>query len=487
MAATASVALATLVASPASAVIEDGTEFYVPKPNHDAVRQIAELTSQGNKTVANKLRTVINTATGVWVEGGSAKEAEQQVRQVTRQAAGKDQVPLLVLYNIPFRDCAQYSAGGATSVEEYKAWIDAVAAGIGDREVAIALEPDGLGIIPWYTTVNGNMEWCQPAEADPDTAAADRFEMLNYAVDVLGALGNTSVYLDATHSGWLGVGDIADRLLKAGIEDADGFFLNASNYQWTENLVQYGTWISQCLAYVTEVNPGGFGECGNQYWSGGPANGWQGVALDASKIWSDTAADPTANTAGINSRYDLILGDVEPPRISSSTPAATARVRGPRPARLRRGRTRRPGATRRTAVSASGRRRTPATSSSTPTCGSRSPASRTASAAAVSAAATTSSTRSGVRSTRTRASGSPSRLSSWFAWRTSRCRSRPGTAASRRDLVSSSEAGWGDAPAGLRVCAGTDVVPSLSQVDVIRRARRVGPTCERDTSGRCTG
>ena len=64
----------------------------------------------------------------------------------------------------------------------------------------------------------------------------------------------------------------ARRLLQAGVERADGFFLNASNYHFTPNLVAYGTWISSCVALVTEVQPGAFGECGNQYWNGGPAN-----------------------------------------------------------------------------------------------------------------------------------------------------------------------------------------------------------------------
>ena len=61
-------------------------------------------------------------------------------------------MPVLVAYNLPFRDCAQYSAGGATSTAEYEAWIDGLAAGIGDRPATVILEPDGLGIIPWYTT-----------------------------------------------------------------------------------------------------------------------------------------------------------------------------------------------------------------------------------------------------------------------------------------------------------------------------------------------
>jgi endoglucanase len=303
---------APALASVTTRSIDTGTQFYVPKPNHDAVKQIAELTSQGRKTDAALIRSIINTPTAVWVESGSPKEAEQQVRQITHQAAGKKTVPIFVIYNIPFRDCAQYSAGGATSAAEYKAWIDGVVRGIGDRPAILAVEPDGLGIIPWYTNIDGQLEWCRPAEANPATAAAERFELLNYAVDQLTALPNTSVYLDGTHNGWLNVGDITDRLLKAGVADADGFFLNASNYQWTQNLEQYGTWISSCIAYVTEVSPGGFGNCGNQYWSGGPANNWTGVALNPAKLWSDAAADPTANTAGINSRYDLILGSVEP-------------------------------------------------------------------------------------------------------------------------------------------------------------------------------
>lgn len=304
---------ATLGAQPGNGPARDAAQrFYVPNPNHGAIRQIAELTSQGHKDDAALIRTMIETPRAVWIVSRSPKDALQQVRQVTQQAAGKKTVPVLVAYNIPFRDCAQYSAGGATSVAEYKAWIDGVAAGIGSRQAIVILEPDGLGIIPWYTTINGELEWCRPAEADPATAAAERFEMLNYAVDALTALPNTAVYLDGTHSGWLGVGDASDRLIKAGVLRADGFFLNASNYQWTENLIHYGSWISSCIAYVTEVNPRDFGSCGNQYWSGGPANDWTGVALDSSLVWSDDAASPFANTAGINSRYELILGGVEP-------------------------------------------------------------------------------------------------------------------------------------------------------------------------------
>ena len=249
----------------------------------------------------------------------------QDVRLTVTRAAAKRTVPVLVAYNIPFRDCAQFSAGGATTQAEYEAWIDGFAAGIGDREAIVILEPDGLGIIPWYDpygSADGSdaLEWCQPAEADPATAAAERFAMLNHAVDALAALPNVTTYLDGTHSAWLGVGDIAHRLVQAGVADADGFYLNVSNYQFTANNVQYGRWISSCLAYATEVVAGDFFGCPNQYWNGGPLPAkiaellgeWTGVALSRFGEWSDDTDDPALNTSGINLRYSTMLGGVEP-------------------------------------------------------------------------------------------------------------------------------------------------------------------------------
>lgn len=246
-----------------------------------------------------------------WFTGGSAREVRQDVKHAVVHAHADRAIPVLVAYNLPFRDCAQYSAGGATSLAEYTAWIDGFARGIGNKQAVVVLEPDGLGIIPWYTTYEGTQEWCQPDEADPETAAAERFAMLNHAVDTLGALPGTKVYLDAGNSKWLNVGDNADRLLKAGVERADGFFLNASNYQYTENSVAYGRWISSCVALVTQAG-GALADCGNQYWNGGPANGWSGVEMSPYGRWTAGAADPALDTAGVDSRYAEQLGDVRP-------------------------------------------------------------------------------------------------------------------------------------------------------------------------------
>jgi endoglucanase len=322
----AALVIEALMATPASADRPAaGDDLYVPPPQKGAKQQIAELTSQGDKKAAAQIRAMAETPQAVWFEAGTPKSVRQDVRLTVARAAAKRSVPVLVTYNIPFRDCAQFSAGGATTRAEYEAWIDGFAASIGDHPAIVILEPDGLGIIPWYDPYGSAdgpnaLEWCQPAEADPATAASDRFAMLNHAVDALAVLPNVTTYLDGTHSAWLGSGDIADRLVRAGVGVADGFFLNVSNYQFTENNVQYGRWISQCIAYATEVVAGDFFGCPNQYWNGGPhpakiadlLGEWTGVALDRFGVWSDDSDDPALNTSGITLRYANMLGDVEP-------------------------------------------------------------------------------------------------------------------------------------------------------------------------------
>lgn len=301
------------------------TEFAVATANHGAIRQIADLRSSGAKADAELIESMIETPHAEWFTAGTPKSTRQDVHRTVTRAEARGQVPVLVAYNIPFRDCAQFSAGGATSVDEYLAWIDGFAAGIGDAKAVVILEPDGLGIIPHYDpygSADGSsaLEWCQPAEADPETAAADRFFMLNAAVDRLLQQPRVSVYLDGTHSAWLGVGDAAHRLAQAGIARAQGFYLNVSNYQFSANSAQYGTWVSQCLAYATSVAPDDFFGCPNQYWNGGPLPSkiaqlrgeWNGVALSSYGEWSDATDVHELNTSGINLRYANMLGGIAP-------------------------------------------------------------------------------------------------------------------------------------------------------------------------------
>jgi len=284
LAAASVVALSLAVAAPAAA--HDGrghhapppaTRLFTPPPDDGAVQQIKQLVKTRQWADAAALTKMAATPQAVWFTSGTPKEVKKAVQKTMLQARITHSIPVLVAYNLPFRDCAQYSAGGAADTASYLAWIDAFAAGVGDGQAIVLLEPDGLGIIPWYTSNQGAQEWCQPAELNPATAASDRFTQVNGAVDRLTALPNTSVYLDGTHSGWLGVGDISDRLHKAGVEKADGFFLNVSNYETSERQVKFASWISQCLWYGTNTAEGGwrvghFDYCASQYYPADPAD-----------------------------------------------------------------------------------------------------------------------------------------------------------------------------------------------------------------------
>jgi endoglucanase len=298
-------------------ILEPSTRFFVPPPNPGAVKQVVDLVKGRKLLDAAKITAMAATPRAVWFTDGGPADVKAAVRKTVKAAAQLRTVPVLVAYNLPFRDCAQYSAGGAVDATAYKAWIDGFADGIGKEKVVIILEPDGLGIIPF------NGEWCQPKVTDaegnsvpaPGADPATRYALLNYAVDKL-APRNALVYLDGTHSSWLGAGDIASRLVNGGVARATGFFLNSANYQFSPNLVQYGTWISNCLAYATSVAPGDFGSCPNQWWNGGPLpskiaqiNGeWNGTALDANGQWSDASDTVALNTSGINQRYANMLG-----------------------------------------------------------------------------------------------------------------------------------------------------------------------------------
>lgn len=300
---------------PSNRTLAPSTRFYVPPPSPGAVKQGLQLLLRGDFTDAKLLMKMVTTPQAVWLNGGTPQDVQKQVRRAMLGAALEQAVPVFVAYDLPFRDCGQYSAGGALDTASYLAWIDGVAKGIGNGKAVVLLEPDGLGIIPYNTDINGNQEWCKPdltgTGLTPTTANQARYDQINGAVNRLEQQPNVSVYLDGVHSAWLGVGDIAQRLVKAGVQRAQGFFENVSNYQFTANSVQYGTWISDCIAYATTVSPGNFAGCPNQYWNGGPPN-WVGTALTPYGVWSDSATELNLNTSFENARWASMMGTVVP-------------------------------------------------------------------------------------------------------------------------------------------------------------------------------
>jgi endoglucanase len=268
------------------------------------------------------------TPQAVWFDGTTRAGAQQtpgqvarQVRQTMAAASFQRAVPTLVIYNIPGRDCSQYSAGGAPTDTAYQAWVTGFAQGLGNGKAVIIVEPDSLANDP-----SSCGSGAYAGETAPPTDAS-RFADIAFDVKALENDPNASVYLDAGHSAWQDVGKVAWRLVQSDVQQAQGFFLNVSNYQYTTNNVYYGDWVSDCIAYITMVSPSSGaseaaadGACPNQYWNGGPAGteiatlegAYTGVAMSPFGTWSETTTTADLNTSGIDARYASMLGSTQP-------------------------------------------------------------------------------------------------------------------------------------------------------------------------------
>lgn len=243
-----------------------GSRIFVPPPSSGAPQQVLQLIKSHDLKDAALIATMEALPRAVWFTNGTPAQVQQQVRQTMVQAGIERAVPVLVAYDIPGRDCAQFSAGGALNLADYEAWISSFAAGIGKGRAVVILEPDALGLLPSN---------CGGPSANYPFTDADRYAEIQFAVSALEAQPGVSVYLDGTHSAWLAVGDITHRLLTAGVQDAQGFFVNLSNYQPTPNLVDYGTWISDCIAIVTDPSNPLFNNpsaCASQYFPANPSD-----------------------------------------------------------------------------------------------------------------------------------------------------------------------------------------------------------------------
>ena len=71
-----------------------------------------------------------------------------------------------------------------------------------------------------------------------------------------------SVYIDAGHARWKSTGETAERLLAAGIADAEGFAVNVSNRQTTAASIAWGRELSDLVGhrpFVVDVSRNGIG------------------------------------------------------------------------------------------------------------------------------------------------------------------------------------------------------------------------------------
>ncbi|MGW5640647.1 glycoside hydrolase family 6 protein [Streptomyces sp. NPDC003832] len=212
------------------------TRFYVD-PEAGAAQQAAADLKAGKVDDALRMAQLATWPQAIWLDYGTPAEIEEVVRKKMRAARATGTVPVFVLYNVTGRDCSFYSSGGADSPEEYRAWVQGVADGIGAARAVVIVEPDGLALLP---------KDCPEGDAD-GTRTDERYANIRTAVDIVVSKPKTSVYLDGGSSNWQPVGELAGRLIKADLAKTQGFALNVSNYQPTDQLNRYATWVSKCV------------------------------------------------------------------------------------------------------------------------------------------------------------------------------------------------------------------------------------------------
>lgn len=244
---------AATVVLPGSATAEP-SEFYVD-PATNAARWVAANPGDGRApAIRDRIATVPQAR---WFTTTNTSTVRSQVSAFVGAAAGAGRIPILVVYNIPNRDCGGASGGGAPSHDAYRAWVDQVAAGLEGRPAYLVLEPD---VLPLMTN-------CQSADQQAQTRAS-----MAYAGKRLKAgSSQAKVFFDIGHSNWLSPAEAAARLRAADISNsADGISTNVSNYRTTAAEITFAKAVLSSigdgrLRAVVDTSRNGNGPSGSEW------------------------------------------------------------------------------------------------------------------------------------------------------------------------------------------------------------------------------
>jgi endoglucanase len=207
-----------------------GEQLWLNPEGHGPVA-VRQAEAEGRTDEAEALTPLAEQPTATWF--ATNDNPYPAVEEVSLAAAEAGELPVLVAYNVPGRDCGSYSGGGAPDADAYLAWVGSFAAALGDRPAVVVLEPDAVP---------------QAVAGCPGLDPAARFEVLAAAVDILDRQPGARVYLDAGNASWIDdLPVLADALRRSGIDSADGFSLNVANYETTEASTEYGTELSRVL------------------------------------------------------------------------------------------------------------------------------------------------------------------------------------------------------------------------------------------------
>ncbi|MER7284096.1 glycoside hydrolase family 6 protein, partial [Dactylosporangium sp. NPDC000244] len=191
-----------------------------------------------------------------WMANFNVSTVQSEVSSFVSAANAVNQVPVLTSYAIPNRDCGGASAGGAPDLNQYQQWISGYARGLGSRTVIVIMETDALAL-----------QTCLSS-----SEVQQRDQAISTAVQTLKTANpNAKVYLDGGHSAWNSASDQGSRLVAAGVQYADGFFTNVSNFQPLGNELSYGRSI---ISYLQSRGINGKHQVIDTSRNGGAAGDW---------------------------------------------------------------------------------------------------------------------------------------------------------------------------------------------------------------------
>ncbi|HJE60729.1 MAG TPA: glycoside hydrolase family 6 protein [Nocardiopsis listeri] len=231
--------------------------FYV-NPETSAAQWVADNPDDPRAALIEE--RIAGVAQATWFADHDPGTIEAEVDALASAAEADGTVPVMVVYNVPGRDCGNHSDGGAPDHESYRAWIDSFAAGLDGRPATIVIEPDALSLM-------GTCEGQPPAEV---------MDSIAYAGGTLReASDQARVYLDIGHSDWHAPEDVAELLhgVDAG-QNAHGIATNTSNYRTTADEVAYAEAIVAAsgldLTAIVDTSRNGNGPSEDSEWCDPP-------------------------------------------------------------------------------------------------------------------------------------------------------------------------------------------------------------------------
>ena len=277
--------------------IASGTQFYIA-PNTAVMKwDAANPNDSREPAIASQ---IASQPQAVWFANYSPATVQSDASALTTAAAAAGKTPVLVMYNIPNRDCGGASAGGAPDTTSYRSYIQSFANGLGTHQVIVILEPDSLAL-----------QTCLSSQQ-----AADRDSALAFAGQAIHTADPAAkVYMDAGHSQWNSASSQAATLNAASVKtSADGIFSNVSNFMATSDEVNYDKQVLAALGspsnlhIVVDTSRNGNGPAPGNAWCdpsgraiGQPPTANTGDALVDAYLWVKPPgeADGCADAAGV--------------------------------------------------------------------------------------------------------------------------------------------------------------------------------------------